>query len=50
MQAANIKSQWWKRITFETNLPSDIGHALKDLFAQEEGEDYQIYKTCKTRT
>ena len=32
MQAANIKSQWWKRITFETNLPPDIGHKLKDLF------------------
>ena len=49
MQAANIKSQWWKRITFETNLPPDIGHKLKDLFAKEEGEDAQIYKTCKTR-
>ena len=49
MQAANIKSQWWKIITFETNLPSDIGHQLKDLFAKEENTDAKIYKTCKSK-
>ena len=49
MQIRKIKSQFWKRVVLEANLPPDLNEQIKDYLILEESEAATVYKDCKAR-
>ena len=51
MEIRTIKSQFWKRIVLEANLPADINETIKDLLIKEKNSEgaATVYKDCKAR-
>ena len=49
MQIRKIKSQFWKRVVLEANLPAEVNETIKDLLIKEESESATVYKDCKER-
>merc|ERR1712173_54765 len=51
MELRSIKSQFWKRIVLEANLPADINETIKDLLIKEKNSEgaATVYKDCKAR-
>ena len=49
MQIRKIKSQFWKRVVLEANLPPELNEQIKDYLILEESEATTVYKDCKAR-
>ena len=49
MQIRKIKSQFWKRVVLEANLPPELNEQIKDYLILEESEAATVYKDCKAR-
>ena len=51
MELRSIKSQFWKRVVLEANLPADVNETIKDLLIKERNSEgaATIYKDCKAR-
>ena len=47
MQIRKIRSQFWKRVVLEANLPPEVNETIKDLLIKEESESATVYKDCK---
>ena len=51
MELRSIKSQFWKRVVLEANLPADVNETIKDLLIKERNSEgaATVYKDCKAR-
>ena len=49
MQIRKIKSQFWKRVVLEANLPPELNEQIKDYLILEESEAATVYEDCKAR-
>ena len=51
MELRSIKSQFWKRVVLEANLPADVNETIKDLLIKERNDENAgtIYRDCKAR-
>ena len=49
MQIRQIKSQFWKRVVLEANLPAEMNETIKDLLIKEQSESASVYIDCKKR-
>ena len=51
MELRSIKSQFWKRVVLEANLPAEVNETIKDLLIKERNSEgaATIYKDCKAR-
>ena len=49
MELRDIRSQFWKRIVLEANLPPDVNETIKDLLVKERNEAGSVYRDCKAR-
>ena len=51
MQIRKIKSQFWKRVVLEANLPPEVNETIKDLLIKEENDEDAgtVYRDCKAR-
>ena len=42
MQIRKIKSQFWKRVVLEQNLPPEMNETIKDLLVKEESDSSTV--------
>ena len=49
LQIRKVKSQFWKRVVLEANLPPEVNETIKDLLIKEEVDSATVYKECKER-
>ena len=51
MELRDIRSQFWKRIVLEANLPPDVNETIKDLLIKERNDKDAgtVYRDCKAR-
>ena len=49
LQIRKVKSQFWKRVVLEANLPPEVNETIKDLLIKEEVDSATVYKECKAR-
>jgi hypothetical protein len=51
MELRDIRSQFWKRVVLEANLPAEVNETIKDLLIKERNSEgaATVYKDCKAR-
>ena len=49
LQIRKVKSQFWKRVVLEANLPPEVNETIKDLLITEKVDAATVYKDCKAR-